>query len=84
MRRTEHDEQRWCVRGIPWEQLHKGAILAGKTAELLYGALWKLMEYEDTGLSPEEVVELKEFVAGLPMGPQWNDKKKVYATIREK
>ncbi len=29
--------------------------------ERLYGALWKLMEYEDTGLTPEEVEKVDAF-----------------------
>ncbi len=62
MRRTEKDEQgNWCLRSIPWEHLRKGHTLTEKDAEILYGALWKLMKYEDTGLKPEEVEELQDF-----------------------
>lgn len=59
MRRTEKDEQgNWCLRGVPWKELHAGAVITAKTSELLYGALWKLMEYEETGLNPEEIKEM--------------------------
>ena len=41
---------RWGVENIPWDEIdHR-----------LYGALWKLKAYEDTGLSPEEAEKLKE------------------------
>ena len=60
-RLTEKDRQgNWRVKGIRWEQLHEGQVITGELREKLYGALWKLMEYEDTGLSPEEVENLKE------------------------
>ncbi|MDD2960018.1 MAG: hypothetical protein PHR92_16155 [Lachnospiraceae bacterium] len=57
MRRlTEKDEQgNWCLKGVAWEDLHAGSTLTKETSDRLYGALWKLMEYEDTGLSPEQV-----------------------------
>lgn len=63
MRRTEKDEQgNWCLRGVPWKELHAGAVITAKTSELLYGALWKLMEYEETGLNPEEIDKIKEWM----------------------
>lgn len=59
-RLTQKDEQgNWSLRGVPWEQLHEGQIITNDLYERLYGALWKLMEYEDTGLMPEEVEEIK-------------------------
>ena len=60
-RLTEKDDQgNWHLKGVRWEQLHEGQVITGELREKLYGALWKLMEYEDTGLSPEEVENLKE------------------------
>ena len=50
----------WCLKGVPWHMLRSGNILDDKTWERLYGALWRLMEYEDTGLDPEQVRELAE------------------------
>ena len=59
-RLTQKDEQgNWSLRGVPSEQLHEGQIITKDLYERLYGALWKLMEYEDTGLTPEEVEEIK-------------------------
>lgn len=53
---TRKDEQgNWCLKGVPWENLNAGKIITKEVSEKLYGALWKLMEYEDTDLSPEDV-----------------------------
>ena len=58
-RLTQKDEQgNWCLEGVPWEQLHEGQVITKPLRERLYGALWKLMEYEDTGLAPEEIKAL--------------------------
>lgn len=61
-RLTQKDEQgNWCLKGVSWEQLHEGQVITKPLRERLYGALWKLMEYEDTGLTPEEAEELDSF-----------------------
>ncbi|WP_302326307.1 hypothetical protein [Enterocloster lavalensis] len=61
-RLTQKDDQgNWCLKGLPWEQLHVGQVITTEVSEKLYGALWKLMEYEDTGLSPEAVEKLNTF-----------------------
>lgn len=61
-RLTQKDEQgNWSLRGVPWEYLYEGNIITKELWERLYGALWKLMEYEDTGLTPEEAEELDSF-----------------------
>lgn len=61
-RLIEKDNQgNWSVKGIRWEQLHEGQVITGELWKKLYGALWKLMEYEDTGMAPEEVEELNNF-----------------------
>lgn len=58
-RLTQKDEQgNWCLKGVSWEQLHEGQVITKSLRERLYGALWKLMEYEDTGLTPEEIKAL--------------------------
>lgn len=60
-RLTQKDAQgNWCLRGVKWAQLHVGQEITREVSEKLYGALWKLMEYEDTGLTPEEVMEYVE------------------------
>ena len=48
----------WNVKGLPWCKLYKGQIITDDVYEKLYACLWKLMEYEDTGLSPEQVEAL--------------------------
>lgn len=61
-RLTQKDGQgNWCVIGLEWEQLHVGQVITQNVWEKLYGALWKLVEYEETGLTPEEVGDLQNF-----------------------
>ena len=61
-RLTQKDEQgNWSLRGVPWEHLYEGKIITKELWKRLYGALWKLMEYEDTGLTPEEAEALDSF-----------------------
>lgn len=61
-RLTEKDNQgNWCLKGVPWEQLHEGQVITRPLWEKLYGALWKLMEYEDTELDPEDIEQLNDF-----------------------
>ena len=58
-RLTQKDEQgNWCLMGVRWEQLRSGQTITPKVWEKLYGALWKLMEYEDTGLTPDQIEEM--------------------------
>ena len=45
---------------MPWEHLYEGKIITKELWKRLYGALWKLMEYEDTGLTPEEAEALEK------------------------
>ena len=67
-RLTQKDEQgNWILRGALWESLREGQVITKELWERLYGALWKLMEYEDTGLSPEEVEQLKENQRWIPV-----------------
>ena len=61
-RLTQKDEQgNWSLRGVLWESLHEGRVITKELQERLYGALWKLMEYEDTGLTPEQVEDVNDF-----------------------
>ena len=55
------DSGNWCLRDVPWDQLKPGVVITKKIWEKLYGALWKLKDYEDTGLSPEEVESVNDF-----------------------
>lgn len=49
----------WAVKGLPWNKLYVGQVITREVHEKLYGCLWKLMEYEDTGLTPEQVENLQ-------------------------
>lgn len=61
-RLTEKDLQgNWCLKDVPWERLHVGQQITEELWQKLYGALWKLMEYEDTELSPEEIERVNKF-----------------------
>lgn len=61
-RLTEKDEcGNWCLKGVAWSQLHVGSVITKEVSEKLYGALCKLKDYEDTGLSPEDVERVNDF-----------------------
>ena len=58
---TECDDQgNWCLKGVQWKDLYVGETITREIQEKLYGALWKLMEYERTGLDPEQVEQMIE------------------------
>ena len=46
---------KWRVGGIPWEQLQEGRIITEDMRQRLYGCLCKLKDYEDTGMSPQQI-----------------------------
>ncbi len=48
----------WGVKGLTWEKLYVGQVITREVHEKLYGCLYKLMQYEDTGLTPEQVEKL--------------------------
>lgn len=61
-RLTQKNEQgNWWVKGLFWKDLNIGTPITKKTREKLYGCLYKLMKYEETGLSPDEVERLNTF-----------------------
>ena len=56
MRLTEKkDNGHWSLKGVSWDELKPGALLTEKVWQKLYGALWKLKDYEDTGVDPDEI-----------------------------
>lgn len=66
VRLTNHDDQgNWSLKGVKWEKLHEGAAIDKKTSEKLYAALWKLKDYEDAEVDPEQVQNLKERNTGM-------------------
>ncbi len=59
MRLTEKkDNGHWILKDVSWDELKPGVVLTKEIWEKLYGALWKLKDYEDTGLMPNEVTAL--------------------------
>ncbi len=66
-RLTEKDEQgNWCVKGLPWKELYEGHRITKEMQERLYGCLYKLMEYEETGLTPDQVEDMQDRDACVP------------------
>ena len=51
----------WSLKGLPWKDLYEGTPITRETYEILYGALCKLLDYEETGLTPEEIEKLNDF-----------------------
>lgn len=77
-RLTQKDAQgNWSLKGVRWEDITTGKTITEEVSEKLYGALWKLMEYEESEPDPEKVAELKErdkprkieLNAGVPICP---------------
>lgn len=59
-RLTERDKVgNWGLRELLWNKLYVGVSITQETYEVLYGAFCKLKDYEDTGLSPADVEELR-------------------------
>ena len=54
MRLTENNGH-WSLKGVSWDDLKPGAVLTEKVWQKLYGELWKLKDYEDTGVDPFEI-----------------------------
>lgn len=51
----------WRLKGLPWKKTYPGTqVITKDESGILYGALCKLKDYEDTGLTPEEVERMKE------------------------
>ncbi len=56
----KNDNGSWKLKGVEWSQIKPGAVITVQVWENLYGALWKLKDYEETGLMPDKVLELNE------------------------
>lgn len=60
-RLTQKDEQgNWCIRGLRWRDTYPGAVITRNTYERIYGVSNKLLDYEDIGLTPDEINALRE------------------------
>lgn len=51
----------WALKGVLWEELCAGEVITEELRQKLYGALCKLRDYENTGMSPEEVERVNDF-----------------------
>lgn len=56
----------WRLKGLPWKNLYEGTPITRETYEVLYGALCKLLVYEETGLTPEEIEMRTYCTMGTP------------------
>lgn len=60
-RLTETDSQgNWALSGVAWKSLYAGQVITDEMWEKIYGALWKLMEYENTGFSPDQIPDVED------------------------
>lgn len=58
-RLTEKDDQgNWCIRGLPWKNLYPGIAITENTYERIYAVAKKLLDYEDTGLTPDQIRQM--------------------------
>lgn len=51
----------WTLEDIAWSQLEIGQVITKEVWEKLYAALCKLRDYENTRLTPNEVVRVNDF-----------------------
>lgn len=59
MRLTEkRDNGSWKLKGVDWKQIAPDAKITGEVWWKLYEALWKLKDYEDTGVDPDGIRQL--------------------------
>ncbi|MFR2774794.1 MAG: hypothetical protein ACLTBR_03070 [Anaerostipes sp.] len=71
-RLTESDEQgNFWLKDVPWKFLYAGKIITIDTSEKLCVALRKLKDYEETGLTPDQVQRLKKLDTRKKALPVW-------------
>lgn len=54
------DNGKWRLKGVEWKQIAPGAVITKKIWEKLYGALWKLKDYENTRVDPDGIRHLMQ------------------------
>lgn len=54
----KRDSGSWGLKGVDWKQIAPGEKITDEVWRKLYGALYKLKNYEDTGLMPDEIDKL--------------------------
>lgn len=55
----KRDSGSWGLKGVDWKQIAPGAKITDEVWRKLYGALYKLKDYEDAGLMPDEIERMK-------------------------
>ena len=56
---TEVDDNgNWKLKGVDWKQIAPDAKITDEVWWKLYEALWKLKDYEDTGVDPDGIRQL--------------------------
>lgn len=50
---------KWQVKGISWEKLQAGEVITNEISKILYMCLCKLKDYEECGMSPDQLRNLQ-------------------------
>lgn len=50
----------WSLKGLLWPDIEIGKIINRNTYEKIYGALCKLRDYENTGITPDQLAVINE------------------------
>lgn len=62
----------WSLAGVRWNDIRPGSRITKDVDSKLYAALWKLMEYEESELDPDEVdrmvIDNNELILYLNIG----------------
>lgn len=71
-RLTQRDRDgNWCLKGLKWEKIYPELqMITHEDYGILFGALCKLKDYEDTGLSPDGVEAMQDKTRWIPV-EQW-------------
>lgn len=75
----ERQEGEWKLHGLDWTDFRPGITLTKEAHTRLYGALWRLMEYEKTGVNPDEIADKvdtnrvlrEDLVKAARRAPEW-------------
>lgn len=51
---------KWRLKGLLWSDTETGKIITQNTNEKIYGALCKLRDYENTGITPDQLQVINE------------------------
>lgn len=57
----------WRLKGVDWNDLKIGKTITKELWQQLYGALYKLCDYENIGFEPDEVRGMAERTEWIPI-----------------